>query len=198
MMNFSYEVEVSKPDHKEVLRETLTEWSKLDHDVHLISAEGLKVSTSKVLLGLYSEDLRSILNQPLLSSSTAVISTPASASTISSLLELLATGRASSRALRETTDLARDLGININNCALENRAAVSQTLNNRNVNPEIVNKTKQSPKLIKTNIINPRQTTSKTFIISNMNQNTGTKPDIKEEPVTSLTKNTIFCCWNIV
>ena len=65
MINMSYEVEVSKPDHLEVLRETMTEWTSLEHDLHLISADGFKVSTSKVFLGLYSEHLRSILNQPL-------------------------------------------------------------------------------------------------------------------------------------
>ena len=189
MINMSYEVEVSKPDHREVLRHTLAEWSRLDHDVHLISAEGHKVSTSKVLLSLYSQQLRSILVQPLWSSSTAVISTPASASTISSLLELLATGRARGRDLQETTDLARDLGININNCSLENRKAAGQTFLKRNAKLENVNKTK-SPKLIKTKIIDPTQT----FTISGMNQNNETdEPNLKEEVVENVTKKNLCC-----
>ena len=178
MMNVSYEVEVSKPDHLEVLRGTLTEWSRLDHDVLLISAEGLKVSTSKVLLSLYSEHLRSILTQQplLLSPSPAVISTPASASTISALLELLATGRAASRALPETTCLASDLGINISNCFLENRKTFVKK-------PE-----SQPSKLIKPKMINPTKTT--TLNISNIKQNTDTKPDKKAEGVT---KNNLCC-----
>ena len=174
MMNVSYEVEVSKPDHLEVLRHTLTEWSRLDHDVHLISTEGLKISTSKLLLGLYSDHLRSILNQPLLTS-PVVISTPAPASTISSLLDLLATGRARSQALQETTGLARDLGIDISNCYRENWEPS-------------VKKTESQPQHS-----TKAENTQKTLRIRNIKQSTESKPDIKAEMDKGVSKNNLCC-----
>ena len=168
----SYLVEVSRDDHKKVLRETLTEWSKLEQEVDLISVEGHKVSTSKVLLSLYSEPLRNILNQPAVafSPSTLGISVPATSSTISSLLRILATGKAdcgSRETLADTKDLARSLGINIKNCFAENRKGRGLTFIKLPVKSETVKTipvSKSMPSIIKT-ISTPKPLVGKRSVV---------------------------------
>ena len=157
--DMSYLVEVSKEDHKKVVQDTVTEWSRRD-DLQLVSVEGHRVSTSRVLLSLYSDHLRSILNHPAVSFSPDVtaISVPASASTISSLLTILATGRTgcdSKETLGDTKSLAQALGISMKNFFVENRKSPSGGLRliKLPLQPETIQNipmTKSKPKIIKT------------------------------------------------
>ena len=154
----SYLVEVSRDDHKQMLRETLTEWSRLEQEVDLVSVEGHKVSTSKLLLSLYSEPLRNILNQPAFAFSPSAIgiSVPATSSTISALLRILVAGKAdccSRETLTDTKELARSLGINIKNCFAENRKGRGLTFIKLPVKSETVKTipvSKSIPSIIKT------------------------------------------------
>ena len=155
----SYLVEVSKEDHKKVVQDTVTEWSRRD-DLQLVSVEGHRVSSSRVLLSLYSDHLRSILNHPAVSFSPDVtaISVPASASTISSLLTILATGRTgcdSKETLGDTKSLAQALGISLKNFFVENRKSPNGGLRliKLPLQPETIQNipmTKSKPKIIKT------------------------------------------------
>jgi len=118
----AYKLE-SIEEQQEVLRDTLFEWSKNDHDVHIVSDEGHKIYTRKILLCFYSPLLRSIFESlPEASSSTPVISIPASSKSISCLLKLITTGKTSSNnkeTLVQSKEAAKALGISLNNCLFE-------------------------------------------------------------------------------
>ena len=116
----SYKVELSEDEHVPVLLEALTDWSTQDHDVHLISSEGHRIHTNKMLLSFYSPCLQKIFNDPVIqfSSQAATLSVPAPANSISSLVKLLASGTSTavSDNLQEVKEAAKALDIKLKNC----------------------------------------------------------------------------------
>ena len=122
----SYKVETTAEEHELVLRETIIHWTKQDYDVHLVSKEGCRIFSHKILLSFYSSHLQKIFNEPLLafSSEPMNISLPSSSSaSITSMLKVLATGRCSANQrsdLKEIKETARSLGIDLKNCFIEN------------------------------------------------------------------------------
>ena len=122
----SYKVETTAEEHELVLRETIIHWTKQDYDVHLVSKEGHRIFSHKILLSFYSSHLQKIFNEPLLafSSEPMNISLPSSSSaSITSMLKVLATGRCSANQrsdLKEIKETARSLGIDLKNCFIEN------------------------------------------------------------------------------
>jgi len=109
-------------DHQEALKDTLLDWSKDDHDIYIVSDEGHKIFTQKILLYFYSQTLGNIMDSLPPSTSTAGVSVSASSSSISNLLKLLTTGRATSNnkdTLVNVKEAAKALGINLGNCLLE-------------------------------------------------------------------------------
>ena len=129
----SYKVEITKDAFEVSLRGTLADWSKQDPDVHLVSSEGYRVFSHRVLLSLYSSQLQRILNDPVLlfSPQPASISVPASASSISTLLKMLTSGKVGTgdRGVAEDVkEAARSLGIVLKNCRVEaNRMSSSSS-----------------------------------------------------------------------
>ena len=120
----SYKVEVEREEHELLLGGVIEGWSRQEHDVHLVSNEGHKVFSHKVILSLYSNVLREILYDPMmaLSSNTATIFLPASVSTISSLIKILVQGKLNSNETNgivseEIKDVARAVGIDLTNCS---------------------------------------------------------------------------------
>ena len=120
----SYKVEVEREEHELLLGGVIAGWSRQEHDVHLVSNEGHKVFSHKVILSLYSSVLREILNDPMmaLSNNTATIFLPASVSTISSLIKILVQGKLNSNETNglvseEIKDVARAVGIDLSNCS---------------------------------------------------------------------------------
>ena len=91
----SYKVEVSSKGQESLLLGTFSDWSRQEHDVHLVSTEGHKIFSHKVILSFYSSFLNEILNDPVtkFTPGPVTISIPASISTIASLLKLLVNGR---------------------------------------------------------------------------------------------------------
>ena len=133
LLMMSYKVEITEEEHSATLSGTLSEWSRQDHDVHLISSEGHRIFSHRVLLSLYSSQLQRILNDPVLlfSPQPASISVPASASSISTLLKMLTSGKVgtSDRGVAEDVkEAARSLGIVLKNCRVEaNRMSSSSS-----------------------------------------------------------------------
>ena len=126
----SYKVEVTAEEHESVLRGTLHDWSRMDPDVHLVSTEGHKIFSHKVLLSFYSSHLQQLLNEPVVmfSSQPATISVPASAATIAILLKMLVTGKSGTsqrEILGEVREAARALGINMKNCFVDGKKSSS-------------------------------------------------------------------------
>ena len=126
----SYKVEITEEEHSATLSGTLSEWSRQDHDVHLISTEGHRIFSHRVLLSLYSSQLQRILNDPVLlfSPQPASISVPASASSISTLLKMLTSGKVETGGRGVGDDVAEAaaiLGIKMSNIQMTNRNSSS-------------------------------------------------------------------------
>lgn len=125
----SYKVELQREEHEELLGGVLTGWSRQEHDVHLVSQEGHKVFSHKVILSFYSSVLRKILSEPIhaLTNHPVTIFLPASVSTISSLIQILVKGKLERNQTNEinvTEDIkvvAKAMGIDLNNCFLGRR-----------------------------------------------------------------------------
>ena len=120
----SYKVETEREEHEELLTGVMADWSRQEHDVHLVSIEGHKIFSHKVILSFYSNILREILNEPVMSLSPqpVTISIPASISTIATLLKLLVKGRvgANDREVnKDVKEAARAMGIEMRNCFAE-------------------------------------------------------------------------------
>ena len=119
----TYKVEISPLDHQQTLKATLADWARQEHDVFLVSNEGHKLFSQKVLLSFYSPMIQEAL--PGIPNSCPGISVPASSSSLSSLLQLLLYGqifnptKEASSAVREA---AAALGIDLQNCSLENKS----------------------------------------------------------------------------
>eukprot|EP00092_Neocalanus_flemingeri_P025566 GFUD01027717.1.p1 GENE.GFUD01027717.1~~GFUD01027717.1.p1 ORF type:complete len:410 (-),score=93.53 GFUD01027717.1:38-1267(-) len=118
----SYTLEYSLRDHQDALQDTLLDWSKDDHDIYIVSDEGHKIFTQKILLYFYSNTLGKILDSLPPSTSIPGISVSASSSSVSNLMKILTTGRAASNnkdTLVNVKEAAKALGINLGNCSLE-------------------------------------------------------------------------------
>ena len=112
------------------MKGTLADWSKQDPDVHLVSSEGYRIFSHRVLLSLYSSQLQRILNDPVLlfSPQPASISVPASASSISTLLNMLTNGKVETGGRGVGDDVAEAaaiLGIKMSNIQMTNRNSSS-------------------------------------------------------------------------
>ena len=128
----AYKLEYSRPDYHKVLRDSVLEWSKAENDVFIVSQEGHKIFTHKIILKFYSRSLGEVMDSlPSPSTSTiSGISISASSSSISSLLHILTTGKAASNnkeTLVNVKEAAKALGINLGNCLLESRESNART-----------------------------------------------------------------------
>ena len=123
-INMSYKVETERKEHEELLGRVMAEWSRQDYDVHLVSSEGHKIFSHKVILSFYSSFLNEILNDPvtMFTPGPVTISIPAPISTIAALLKVLVNGRVGTND-REVSDevkeAAKSLGIQMRNCFVD-------------------------------------------------------------------------------
>ena len=127
----AYKLEYSLEDHQLALQETLLDWSKDDHDIYIVSDEGHKIFTQKILLYFYSNSLGTILDSLPPSTTTPGISISASSSSISNLLKLITTGQVASNnkdALVNVKEASKALGINLSNCLLESKNNLGATI----------------------------------------------------------------------
>jgi len=93
----AYKLEHVLSDHMALMAETMQKWSNSQPDVYIISEEGHKIYTHKLLIGFYSPALGSILRTDYTQDMPA-ISLPASSNSIVNLLKVLSTGIAISNS----------------------------------------------------------------------------------------------------
>ena len=125
----SYKVELQREEHEELLSGVMEGWSRQEHDVHLVSQEGHKVFSHKVILAFYSSVLREVLADPIiaLTNHPVTIFLPASVSTISSLVQILVKGKLDRNqtdeisVTEEIQVVSKAMGIDLNNCLVEGR-----------------------------------------------------------------------------
>jgi len=124
----SYKVELSREEHTQILSGTLQNWSNQEHDVQLLSMEGYRIVSHRKILSFYSSQLRKIFNEPEIAFSSQIptLSLPASSSCISSLVNLLVTGKSEKSSLQEVRQLATALGINLKNCLVDKKASITK------------------------------------------------------------------------
>jgi len=127
----AYKLEHVPSDHMALLVETMHKWSNSQPDVYIISEEGHKIYTHKLLVGFYSPTLGSILATGSTNDMPA-ISIPASSNSIVNLLKVLATGIAISNSkadLLAVSKAAEAISIEMENwqIGVKNRGGVNAT-----------------------------------------------------------------------
>jgi len=113
----AYKLEHVMADHLGVLVGTMQKWSNSQPDVYIISEEGHKIYTQKVLVSFYSSTLSNIFTS---SSDNDIpgITIPATSNSIVNLLKVLATGIAITKnkaELVEVSNTAEAMGITMGN-----------------------------------------------------------------------------------
>jgi len=116
----AYKLEHSNDEQRSLLSSTVQKWSNCQPDMYIISIEGHKIYTQRILLGLYSDFIDGLLSTPGLGDLPG-ISVPASSGCLVNLLKILATGVAiaNNRAhLLEAAKAAEAIGIKLANCQI--------------------------------------------------------------------------------
>ena len=154
----SYKVETEKAEHEALLARVMADWSRQEHDVHLVSNEGHKIFSHKVILSFYSNILNEILSDPVISLSPqpVTILIPASISTLATLLDILVKGKAEAKEVglnEDIKEVARTMGIELKKCFVGSKTSLgiglAVSMNHLN-KPETTYKTfKQIPKPLK-------------------------------------------------
>jgi len=127
----AYKLEHVQGDHMGVLMETMHKWSNSQPDMYIISVEGHKIYTHKMLVSFYSPTLSSMLSKGS-SNDMPGISIPESSSSIVNLLKVLATGIAISNLksdLQVVSRTAETMNIQIGNwqIGVKNRSGGKNT-----------------------------------------------------------------------
>jgi len=131
----AYKLEHVRGDHIGVLMETMHKWSNNQPDMYIISEEGHKIYTHKLLVSFYSPILSTIISGGS-NNEMPGVSVPESSSSLVNLLKVLATGIAISNQradLQIVSKTAEVLGIQIVNwqIGVKNRGGVSKSKNEK-------------------------------------------------------------------
>jgi len=119
----AYKLEHSGDEQRKLLSSTLQKLGNCQPDVYLVSSEGHKVYTQRVLLGLNSKLIDELLTRTpgVESGNLPGISIPATSGCLVNLLKILSTGVAiadNKSHLLETTHAAECIGIKLENCQI--------------------------------------------------------------------------------
>jgi len=119
----AYKLEHSTEEQRKLLSSTLQKWSNCQPDVYLISTEGHKIYTQRVLLGLNSKLIDELLTRTPCAELGDLpgISVPASSGCLVNLLKILSTGVAiadNKSHLLEAATVAEYIGIRLENCQI--------------------------------------------------------------------------------
>eukprot|EP00092_Neocalanus_flemingeri_P025063 GFUD01027179.1.p1 GENE.GFUD01027179.1~~GFUD01027179.1.p1 ORF type:complete len:397 (+),score=112.78 GFUD01027179.1:61-1251(+) len=119
----AYKLEHSNEAQRSLLSSTVQKWSNSQPDMYMVSIEGHKVYTQRILLGLYSGLMDGLLSTPGLGDLPG-ISVPASSGCLVNLLKILTSGVAianNKAHLMEATKAAEAIGIKLDNCQIGNK-----------------------------------------------------------------------------
>eukprot|EP00092_Neocalanus_flemingeri_P025242 GFUD01027374.1.p1 GENE.GFUD01027374.1~~GFUD01027374.1.p1 ORF type:complete len:432 (-),score=86.85 GFUD01027374.1:44-1339(-) len=112
----AYKLEHEMTDHLGVLAGTIQKWGNDQPDVYIISEEGHKIYTQKLLVSFYSSTLSNILGST--DNDIPGVSIPAQSNSIVNLLKVLATGIAISKNKADLLDISKTaeaMGIEMEN-----------------------------------------------------------------------------------
>jgi len=85
-----YRIENTASDHAGVLKYTMLAWGEKQPDIFLVSKEGVKVYTQRILLSFYSSMIREVLEES--KDDLAGVSVPASSCSLTMMLKVLVSG----------------------------------------------------------------------------------------------------------
>jgi len=136
----TFRLEHKPADHTAVLVEMMNTFHNKNPDVYIVSKEGHKIFTHKLLLCFYSSSLGGLLNShPGTSYNIDGISVPSSSNSIVYLIKVLMTGKTFSSNKSEllaVSETAEVLGINIKNLKIGFRIKMFKKENNAEKNVE--------------------------------------------------------------
>jgi len=117
-MSAVYRIENTVEDHTSVLKNAVSAWGEKQPDIYLVSKEGVKVYTQRVLLTFYSQYINELIDSLPLKEEIIGINVPASSSSVTLMLKVLVSGSVLSNNkenLLEVGLAADSLGIEMNN-----------------------------------------------------------------------------------
>jgi len=130
----SFQIENTESEHASVLRYTIHAWGEKQPDMFLVSKEGVKVYTQRILLNFYSKLIREILGTGDIKEDLVGVSVPASCSSLTMMLKVLVSGSVIGNNKDDLLDIGRvadTLGIVMNDRQIGYRkrsASASQLL----------------------------------------------------------------------
>eukprot|EP00092_Neocalanus_flemingeri_P053264 GFUD01062542.1.p1 GENE.GFUD01062542.1~~GFUD01062542.1.p1 ORF type:complete len:378 (+),score=112.50 GFUD01062542.1:48-1181(+) len=116
----AYKLEHSNEEQRSLLSSTVQKWSNSQPDMYMISIEGHKIYTQRILLGLYSSLMDGLLSISGLGDLPGIC-VPASSGCLVNLLKILTSGVAianNKAHLLEATKAAEVIGIKLDNCQI--------------------------------------------------------------------------------
>jgi len=134
MAGSMYQIENTEDEHASVLKYTMQAWGEKQPDMFLVSTEGVKVYTQRIILNFYSKMIREILGAGDTKEDLVGVSVPASCSSLTMMLKVLVSGSVignNKEDLLEIGRAAETLGIMMNDRQIGYRrksASVSQIL----------------------------------------------------------------------
>ena len=132
----AYKLEHKSSTYVDILNRTFEKWSNSPPDIFLMSLEGHKIYTQRIILRFYSPWISDILDST--TEEEAGVSLPAVSSTIVSLMKVLTTGlviNTVKKELVEVAELAKKLGISFDNWQIgtkKNKARVESEVKEEN------------------------------------------------------------------
>ena len=132
----AYKLENKFNTYVDILSKTFEKWSNSPPDIFLMSLEGHKIYTQRIILRFYSPWISDILDST--TEEEAGVSLPAVSSTIVSLMKVLTTGlviNTVKKELVEVAELAKKLGISFDNWQIgtkKNKARVESEVKEEN------------------------------------------------------------------
>jgi len=114
-MSGMYRIENTMTEHASMLKYAVVTWGEKQPDMYLVSREGVKVYTQRILLSFYSKSICKVLEN--IKDDLAGVSVPASSSSLTMMLKVLVCGSviANNKAdLLEVGQAAEVLGIVLN------------------------------------------------------------------------------------
>jgi len=144
-------------EQRSMLSSLVQKWSNCQPDMYIISSEGHKIYTQRILLGLYSNLVDQLLSTPGLGDLPG-ISVPASSGCLVNLLKVLTTGVAiaSNKAhLLEAAKAAEILGFKLVNCQIgmkKKKPEGEVNQENSNLKKGRIVKNEMIPKIVKKEI----------------------------------------------
>jgi len=172
-----YRIENTASEHAGVLKHTMLAWGEKQPDIFLVSKEGVKVYTQRILLSFYSSMIREVLEES--KDDLAGVSVPASSCSLTMMLKVLVSGSVignNKEDLLQIGHAAEALGIVLNDRQIGYRRKNNTQVEGKGISGGKISQINSSDSVPVVKTEQTEDVENKTGLSKNLN-----KSDIKKE-----------------